>query len=143
MTAVIEAESPPHQHARGRWALSVLRGITAVHVVAIFAQPVFAGRFLIGDYDMLSLHALGADVVFYLGLAQPAAALVLALRGGPRWPVLASLGLLAGETGQYFAGLAGALELHLPLGVALITAAVLVLIAVWRPQPLGTRRWLR
>ncbi len=40
-------------------AWQFLRAVATLHIVALFAQPVFAGRFLIGDYDMLELHRLG------------------------------------------------------------------------------------
>ncbi|MGK3206664.1 hypothetical protein [Amycolatopsis sp. MEPSY49] len=113
-------------------ARSVTRGFATVHAIAIFGQPVFAGSYLTGDYAMLALHRFGADLVFSIGLAQLVATALLWWRGGPRWPFWASLLLLAGETAQYFAGLAGALDLHIPLGVALVTLAVVVLIAIWR-----------
>lgn len=135
MAATTEADALlPQRRVPGRWALAVMRAIATVHVVAIFAQPVSAGRYLIGDYDMLSLHALGADLVFYLGLVQLVAALVLWRRAGVRWPSGVSLLLALGETGQYFAGLAGSLDLHVPLGVALITLAAITLVALSRPQ---------
>jgi hypothetical protein len=109
-----------------------MRGFVTVHAVAIFAQPVFAGRYLIGDYDMLALHALGANVVFFLGLAQLVPAVLLWRRSGTSWPFWASLVLVLGETGQYFAGLAGALDLHVPLGVALVSLAAIMLVGIWR-----------
>ncbi|MFD8863580.1 hypothetical protein ACFV1F_04140 [Streptomyces sp. NPDC059590] len=54
----------------------------------------------------------------------------------PAWPFLATLALLAAETVQYFAGLDGALWLHLPLGVLTIVGLVVLFIAVWR-QPVS------
>ena len=131
MARTIEIPKAPPR-ARGRTALGVVRGFVTVHAVAIFGQPVFAGRYLIGDYDMLALHVFGADLVSYLGLAQLVPTALLWRRGGPRWPFWASLLLSLGETGQYFAGMAGALDLHVPLGVALITGASLMLVAIWR-----------
>lgn len=110
----------------------VVRGFVTVHAIAIFGQPVFAGRYLTGDYAMLALHRSGADLVFALGLAQLVPTALLWRYGGPRWPFWASLLLVLGETAQYFAGLAGALDLHIPLGVALVTLAVVILIAIWR-----------
>ncbi|MGC7096831.1 hypothetical protein ACPZ19_19340 [Amycolatopsis lurida] len=121
----------------GRTALGVVRWFVTAHAVAIFAQPVFAGSYLIGDYDMLALHALGADIVFYIGLAQLVPAAVLWRRTGVRWPFWASLLLAVGESGQYFAGIAGALDLHVPLGVALVTLASIMVLAIWRT---GARR---
>lgn len=117
--------------------LGVVRWFVTGHAVAIFAQPVFAGSYLFGDYDMLALHALGADVVFYIGLAQLVPTALLWRRTGVRWPFWASLVLAIGESGQYFAGVAGALDLHVPLGVALVTLASIMVFAIWRT---GVRR---
>jgi hypothetical protein len=114
--------------------LGVVRGFVTVHAVVIFAQPVFAGSYLIGDYDMLALHALGADLVSYLGVAQLVVTALLWWRGGMRWPFWASLVLVLGETGQYVAGLFGALDLHIPLGVALVALASIMLVAIWRTE---------
>lgn len=114
--------------------LVVNRVLVSAHAVAIIGQPVFAGGYLGGDYDMLWLHRWGADTVSYLAYAQILAALVLWLVRGPRWLFWVSLLLAAGETAQYLAGVAGALDLHIPLGVALVTGVVLTTIAVWRPQ---------
>lgn len=111
-----------------------LRVITTIHAVTIFAQPVFAGSYLTGDYDMLARHASGADVVTSFGYLQLVLAIVLWILGGPRWPTVATAVLVVAETGQYFAGLAGALDLHVPLGVALMSGAVLITFALWRPQ---------
>jgi hypothetical protein len=131
MTGAIEIEvAPPRQP--GRTVLGVVRGFVTGHAVAIFAQPVFAGSYLVGDYDMLALHLFGADLVTYIGLAQLVPSALLWWRGGTRWPFWASLLLLLGETGQYFAGLAGALDLHVPLGVALVTLASIMVFAIWR-----------
>jgi hypothetical protein len=112
--------------------LRVTRGFVTVHTVVIFAQPVFAGRYLIGDYDMLALHALSADLLTYLGLAQLVPSALLWWRSGTRWPFWASLLLLLGEAGEYFAGLSGALDLHVPLGVALAMCASIMLVGIWR-----------
>ncbi len=110
----------------------VNRVLVSAHAVAIIGQPVFAGGYLGGDYDMLWLHKWGADAVSYLAYAQILAALVLWLVRGPRWLFWVSLLLAAGETAQYLAGKAGALDLHIPLGVALVTGVVLTTIGIWR-----------
>nr|WP_221471464.1 hypothetical protein [Amycolatopsis umgeniensis] len=110
----------------------VNRVLVSAHAVAIIGQPVFAGGYLGGDYDMLWLHKWGADAVSYLAYAQILAALVLWLVRGPRWLFWVSLLLAAGETAQYLAGMAGALDLHIPLGVALVTGVVLTTIGIWR-----------
>lgn len=117
---------------RASKALVVTRVLVSAHAVAIIGQPVFAGGYLGGDYDMLWLHRWGADAVSFLAYAQVVAALVLWFKRGPRWVFGVSLLIAAGETAQYFAGLAGALDLHIPLGVALVTGMVLTTIGIWR-----------
>lgn len=129
-TTIEARKAPPRP--RGRVVLGVLRGIVTVHTIAIFTQPVLAGRYLIGDYDMLALHTFGADLVTYLGVAQVVVSALLWWRGGTRWPFWASLLLFLGVSGQYFVGVSGALDLHVPLGVALAVFASIMLVAIWR-----------
>ncbi|GAB3984980.1 hypothetical protein GCM10029978_096220 [Actinoallomurus acanthiterrae] len=110
----------------------VMRALVSAHVVAIFGQPVFAGVYLSGDYDGLRWHAAGANVVTSIGYLQLIAAIVVWVRSRQAWPFLATLALVAAETVQYFAGMDGALWLHLPLGVLTIVGLVVLFIAVWR-----------
>ncbi|MFC7623085.1 hypothetical protein [Microlunatus sp. GCM10028923] len=118
-------------------SLGLLRVVATAHGLAVFAQPVFAGAYLSGQYDRLALHALGADLVSYLGYGQLVITIVLLIIGGPRWPLPATLLVVAAETGQYVAGLAGALDLHVPLGVAIVAGNVVLVINLWRPQTRG------
>ncbi|WP_410575372.1 hypothetical protein [Amycolatopsis sp. cmx-4-61] len=111
------------------WAL---RGVAAAHLVAIAGQPVFAGVYLSGDYDGLRLHATGADVVTSLGYVQLVVAVVVWVRLRRAWPCLATTAVVAAETAQYFAGLDGALWLHLPLGVLTLAGLVVLVLALWR-----------
>jgi hypothetical protein len=110
----------------------VLRAVTSAHVVAIAGQPVFAGVYLSGDYDGLRLHAAGADVVSSVAYLQVIVTIVVWARLRTAWPFLVTVPLVAAETVQYFAGLDGALWLHLPLGVLTIAALVVLVVAVWR-----------
>ncbi|MGI5129338.1 hypothetical protein ACQEVB_21205 [Pseudonocardia sp. CA-107938] len=112
----------------------VMRALVSAHVVAILAQPVFAGVYLSGDFDGLSWHAIGADVVTSIGYLQLIAAVVVWVRARRAWPFLATLAVVTAETVQYFAGLDGALWLHFPLGVLTIAGLVLLFVAVWQ-QP--------
>lgn len=114
----------------------MLRAVTGAHVVAIAGQPVFAGVYLSGDYDGLRLHAAGADVVTSVAYAQVIVAVVVWVRLRRAWPLPATAAVAAAETVQYFAGLDGALWLHLPLGVLTIAGLVVLAVAVWR-RPLA------
>lgn len=113
-----------------------LRAVVSAHAVAIAGQPVFAGMYLTGDYAGLSLHSAGADVVTSIGYLQVIVAIVVWVRLRQAWPFLATSAVVAAETVQYFAGLDGALWLHLPLGVTTVVAVVVQFIDVWRrPLP--------
>ncbi|MFJ6621999.1 hypothetical protein ACIQOW_31025 [Kitasatospora sp. NPDC091335] len=143
--AIAAPRTPPEPEARSAAgertgpAGRTLRALAAAHTAVLFGQPVFAGVYLSGDFDALGWHAAGADAVTTLGYLQLIAALVLWLRLRRAWPLAASLAVAAAETVQYFAGLGGALWLHLPLGVATIAGTVVLTTALWR-TPLPARR---
>ncbi|MEO3876092.1 hypothetical protein ABGB18_45620 [Nonomuraea sp. B12E4] len=137
MTTVANGLGPDAEH-RTKPTGWILRAVVSAHVVAIVGQPVFAGVYLTGDYDSLRWHAVGADVVTSLGYLQVIAAIMVWVRLRHPWPFLATMAVVAAETVQYFAGLDGALWLHIPVGVMTIAALVVLFIAVWR-QPLPKR----
>ncbi|MEU6425509.1 hypothetical protein ABZ860_06385 [Microbispora sp. NPDC046973] len=110
----------------------LLRAVVSAHAAAIAGQPVFAGVYLTGDYAGLSLHRAGADVVTSIGCLQAVVAIAVWVRLRQAWPFLATAALVAAETVQYFAGLDGALWLHLPLGVMTVVAVAVQFIDVWR-----------
>ncbi|WP_051467416.1 hypothetical protein [Actinomadura oligospora] len=124
------ATTTPDTTTRPSWW--VLRAVVSTHLVAIFGQPVFAGVLLSGDYDGLGLHEAGANLTTSLGYVQLIVTIVIWTRLRRAWPFIATLALVLAETVQYFAGMAGALWLHLPLGVATIAALVVQFIDVWR-----------
>jgi hypothetical protein len=117
---------------RTRPAEWAFRAVVSAHVVAIAGQPVFAGVYLTGDFDSLRWHAVGADVVTSIGYLQVIVAVVVWVRLRRAGPFLATVALVAAETVQYFAGLDGALWLHIPLGVMVVAALVVQFVAVWR-----------
>lgn len=128
----LEASEAPPTAVSG-W---ILRSVATVFMIGGFGQPVFAGVYLSGDFGGLSWHVMGADLLSFIGLAQLGAAVAVWIRVRRAWPFWASLGLMGGVTAQYFAGMEGALWLHLPLGVALIAAMSIVFAALWmRPLP--------
>lgn len=115
-----------------RW---VLRLTITLHALAAFMQAVLAGRFLSGDYDMLRVHFVNAQVVGSLAIAQVlAAVLYWRLGGGPGWPAAVSVGLLAVEPIQIAAGIKRVIGIHIPLGVAIIVILVLLAVWAWRPN---------
>ncbi|MHA6621005.1 hypothetical protein [Pseudonocardia sp. DLS-67] len=129
MTISSPGSAAVHRTAPIGWAF---RAVVSAHVVAIVGQPVFAGVYLTGDFDSLRWHAVGADVVTSIGYLQVIVAIMVWVRLHQAWPFLATTAVVAAETVQYFAGLDGALWLHIPLGVMTVAAIVVQFIAVWR-----------
>jgi hypothetical protein len=117
-----------------------LRVAVSLHTLVILGQPLFAGMYLSGDYDGLASHATGADIVSYISTLQLVVAAVAWVKLRRAWPCLVSAALLAAELVQYLAGMDGALWLHIPLGVMLVAAVVVMCCAVWlRPLPRRSR----
>ncbi|MEO3802055.1 hypothetical protein [Nonomuraea sp. B1E8] len=135
MATAADMEQPTPSTEWTGWAL---RAVVSAHVVTIAGQPVFAGVYLTGDYDSLRWHAIGADVVTSIGYLQVIAAIMVWVRLRRAGPFLATMAVVVAENAQYFAGLEGALWLHIPLGVMTVVALVVQFIAVWR-RPLLRR----
>lgn len=120
-----------------RWSF---RTVITLHALAAVVQAVFAGRFLAGDYDLLSAHFINSQVVGGLAIAQVVTGLVYWRPGGGRlWPALTSLGLLALEPIQIAAGIKRVIGIHVPLGVLIVSFALLFAVWAWRPT-FGLRR---
>jgi hypothetical protein len=121
------AEAAP---AGPRRTLTWLRAVAVLHSLAAIAQPTFAGMYLDGDVDALSIHELNANIVGALGLAQLIAAIVYVRGGhGRRWPMWASLGMVLAEQVQSALGYGAVVAIHIPLGVSVI--AMQILLTVW------------
>jgi hypothetical protein len=132
----VDADAPPGTDIRTAVSGWVLRAAAALYLIVGYCQPVFAGVYLSGDFDGLAWHVLGADLLSFISIAQVGAAVAVWIRVRRAWPFWASLALLLGGVAQYFAGMGGALWLHLPLGVALIAGITVVVAALWmRPLP--------
>jgi hypothetical protein len=120
--------------------LVLLRAVVTVHALAVFAQPVLAGQFLAGNLDMLGVHSGVAVLIELLGLVQiPFAVLLWRPGRGPLWPTGVSVLLFFAEGMQAGFGYARMLALHVPLGVAIVGAMLLLLVWVWRPRRAAPR----
>jgi len=106
-------------------------------------QPVLAGLFLSGDVDAIDMHATVANAVAFVSMALVGIGIGYVVARGRWWVLVALVALLAAIVGQAFAGYARVLELHIPLGVLIVTASVLLAIWVWTPgaaRPRGGAR---
>lgn len=119
----------------------LLRTVTTLFLLAVLAQPVLAGLYLSGEWDALGLHSGNAVLVeslsFFLLLA--ALAYWLTGRGRGRVPIAAALLWFATAMQAGF-GYGRQFGLHIPFGVALVTASVLFTIWVWRQGARTPRR---
>jgi hypothetical protein len=114
------------------WALRV---VITVNLLAVLAQPVLAGLFLTGDVDAIGVHGVVGSLLAAVELVVIVTASAYVLVGrGRLWvlPVAVLLFLAVGF--QIGAGYARQLELHVPLGVTIVVASVLLAGWVWTPS---------
>lgn len=114
-----------------RWPWLLLRVTLCLLALDVLAQAVLAGRFLSGDFAMLTAHELnGAKIAGSLSFAVVVVA-ILAWRagGGPFWPVPVAVVVALAVVGQIVLGFGHVLGVHVPLGVTIIGVAGWL--AVW------------
>jgi hypothetical protein len=98
------------------------------------AQPLSIGRYLDGDYDMIGLHSGNAILLVLITTAAGTVALVWWLTGGHPGPLVA-LGVLWFAVGlQIGMGFSRNLSVHIPLGVAIVAAALALAAWSWTPR---------
>jgi len=127
---------------RPRLTLWLLRAVLAAHLLAVLVQPVLAGYYLTGDVDAIGWHAAIGSTLAAVALLVIAAAVgyVLVRRGG--WWLLAVAVLLFLADGfQIGMGYERALEIHVPLEVAIVVGSVLL--AGWSFTPAARAREAR
>ena len=118
------------------WAFWPLRLVATLQTLAMANQPVFAGQLLAGTFSGLTRHRENAMLVFFVLVLELVTAVVLRVPGGgPVWPVFFCLGMLALVAIQMMLGFTRTLALHVPLGVTLVVATVLMLVWAWRRRP--------
>jgi hypothetical protein len=130
----VETLTPPVVR-RPRVTLWLLRAVLTVHVVAVLSQPVWAGMFLTGDIDAITVHGTIGSVLaaWDLVLIGTAITYAIAVRGRLWVPLVAvAMFLLVGF--QIGFGYARELQWHVPLGVAIVTASLLAGFWVWTPS---------
>ncbi|MFI7677405.1 hypothetical protein [Actinophytocola sp. NPDC049390] len=125
---------PAGTDRRPRLSLWLLRVVATVHLVMVLAQPVLAGMFLTGNVDAITMHGLIGSVLAAVSLALIGTTLLYVLRRGRLWvlPVMVALFLAVGF--QIGLGHSRSLGAHIPLGVAIVTASVLIAVWVWSPS---------
>ncbi|MGH3585606.1 MAG: hypothetical protein ACRDQ0_04725 [Pseudonocardia sp.] len=128
---------------RPRVSLWTLRFLLTGHLVAVLAQPVLAGRYLTGDVDAMATHGLIGSLLALVAMGVIAAALLYVLAGrGRLWVLPVAVALFLADGFQIGFGYSRELDLHVPIGVAIVVAAVLLAAWSWTPsagRPRGSR----
>jgi hypothetical protein len=120
--------------------LWTLRFLLTGHLVAVLAQPVLAGSYLTGDVDAITVHGLVGSLLSLVAMALIAAAVAYVLAGrGRLWVLPVTVLLFLAEGLQIGMGYSRALQVHVPLGVAIVVAAVLLAAWVWTPSAARAR----
>jgi len=115
--------------------LWLLRLAVTAHLVAVLAQPILAGRYLTGDVDAITAHGAVGTALAALDLLVIAAAAVYMVGGrGTLWVLPAAVLLFLAVGLQIGMGFARQLGVHVPLGVGIVTASVLLTAWVWAPS---------
>lgn len=120
--------------ARPRATLWLLRAALTVHLLAVLAQPVLAGLFLTGDVDAIAVHgAVGSGLAAVALVVAGCALAYVAAARGRLWLLLAAGALFLADGLQIGMGYSRQLQLHVPLGVAIVVASVLLAAWAWSP----------
>ena len=129
----VETLTPPVVR-RPRITLWLLRTVLTVHVVAVLSQPVWAGMFLTGDLDAITVHGTIGSILAAWDLLVIGAAVAYAVAARARlWVPLAAVALFLLVGFQIGFGYARELQWHVPLGVAIVTLSLLSAFLVWTP----------
>jgi len=105
-------------------SLAALRLVAVTHAIAICLQPVLAGIYLNGSGAALRIHEPIGLGVTIAGLVQLLIAIIYWRAGGRRLAPMVTLLITVGEGIQVAMGYSRQLSLHIPLGIALVAAAV-------------------
>lgn len=133
-----EPDPDPDRRNKPRVTRVLLIVVLGIHALAAAGQPFLAGAYLSGDVDAIDVHSVSGSMLVLVSLVQFVIAVLFWRPGrGPLWPALATAALFFAEIMQVAVGYVRVLAVHVPLGVAIVGAAVAMFwwSLVWRPAP--------
>lgn len=110
-----------------------MRILTSIQMILAVLQPISIGQYLSGRYAMLNVHSGNAVAVELLAFVVLAVSIWFVIAGGRVWVLLASLALFFAVNIQAAMGYTRQLGVHIPLGVAVVGAMVVLCIWAWSP----------
>lgn len=134
MTTILAAADQPAVTARRRLFAVVLgawRVALLLLLAAVASQPITMGLYLSGRYPMMAWHSLVGSTVAALALLVAGLTLLYAVAGGRLWTVPVAIGLFLACGFQIGMGYARTLGVHVPLGVAVVSATLLLTAWSW------------
>jgi hypothetical protein len=117
-----------------RWPTVFCRFTSATLAVLAVAQPVLAGGFLSGHYDLVKVHLYGGVAMIAVALFQTVAVIIMHRTGGPARVLGIGIALPVLLLGQAALGMTRILLLHIPLGVLMVVGMVRMAGEIWRPE---------
>lgn len=110
----------------GPWRVALL-----LFTVTVASQPVTIGLYLSGRYPMIDWHGRLGSAAAAVALLVVALSVAYAVAGGRVWVVPVGVVLFLATGIQIGQGYARNLGLHVPLGVAVVTGAILLTAWSW------------
>ncbi|ODU00039.1 MAG: hypothetical protein ABS81_24575 [Pseudonocardia sp. SCN 72-86] len=130
--------APPRSPRVSLW---LLRGIVTAHLLAVLCQPILAGLFLTGDVEAIEIHGLVGSIVGILTIGTIGVAIAYVTGGrGRLWVLPVAVVLFLVEGYQIGIGYSRTLQVHIPLGVAIVVTSVLLAVWAWSPSAAVARR---
>lgn len=124
-----------------RVSLWLLRAVVTVHLVAVLVQPMLAGLFLTGDVEAIAVHGLVGSALAAWSLLTIGVVIGYVTAGrGRLWVLPVTVVLFLAEGLQIGYGYSRTLQVHIPLGVLIVTASVLLAAWAWTPSAARARR---
>lgn len=122
------------------WPRLLTRVTTAVLAVQVLLQPVLAGGFLSGHYDLLRMHMINGFTMVVVALVQGVAAVFLYRAGASRSVLFHGFAVPLAIIATATLGEFRLLVLHVPIGVLMVIGILQMASEAWRKEPQPAQR---
>jgi hypothetical protein len=132
MTSVLAKRPPPpsaplpRRPRFFRVGRTALRVVGTLHALLALSQAFSIGQYLDGSYALLRVHATAAGILMLVAAALGVVGVLYAVAGGRIWVAVVCCLFYFSEGVQTGMGYSRHLGIHIPLGVAIVAAALLV-----------------
>jgi hypothetical protein len=117
------------------WPRLLTRITAAVLAVQVLLQPVLAGGFLSGHYDLLRFHMINGFTMIVVSLVQTVAAVFLYRAGASREVLVHGFAVPLAIATTAVLGEFRILALHVPIGVLMAVGILRLASEAWQKDP--------